>query len=285
MPTPVNVHLGSDIVAGRVTVKTSGTGPGVLVTETPGQPGELTNETGSGQGVYVQYDAFNPATLPGFLIEANIALSVANGKAWSDAGKTTPALTNGSLVRVFTDTRSGIDWVAPSNAARMTLQGNGSGLWWLVSANDNVMGYAAASGSLSGASTLAYCATETSAANNRILQSADGSSNALMDARRSGLAMYVQGTVCSGPIITDSSPHVYLASKPASGNWDSWLDGVLQARAGNVTTEWLNPAIGAGGHNGENFAGNFYGAVHCNSQVTGSNQTALQTYLLKLATG
>src|SRR5579862_6170959 len=62
MGSPVQVHQGASIVADRVLVQTGSiTGPGVLVTETPGQPGVLVNETDSGVGEYIQYDTVAPA--------------------------------------------------------------------------------------------------------------------------------------------------------------------------------------------------------------------------------
>lgn len=57
--SPVKVHLGSTVVAGKVLVQTGSiTGPGVLVQEgSISNSGVLVEETGSGAGVYVQFDA------------------------------------------------------------------------------------------------------------------------------------------------------------------------------------------------------------------------------------
>ena len=66
MQQPILVHLGNTIVPGRILVQMGSiTGPGVLVTFTPGTPGMLVNTDGVGPGVYVQFDSVAPETPTG----------------------------------------------------------------------------------------------------------------------------------------------------------------------------------------------------------------------------
>ena len=63
MQQPILVHLGNTLVPARILVQMGPiTGPGILVTFTPGEPGVLINTDGVGPGVYVEFDDTAPAT-------------------------------------------------------------------------------------------------------------------------------------------------------------------------------------------------------------------------------
>jgi hypothetical protein len=68
MQEPILVHLGDTIVPGRILVQMGTiTGPGILVTFTPGETGMLINTDGVGAGVYVEFDEALPDTFAGSL--------------------------------------------------------------------------------------------------------------------------------------------------------------------------------------------------------------------------
>lgn len=77
--------------------------------------------------------AWTPAALAGLGPCLLPALSLAQGKLWMDAAKTIAATADGDHVRVATCPFTGVDYVAPSSSARLTLTDEGGGKWSLVS--------------------------------------------------------------------------------------------------------------------------------------------------------
>lgn len=74
---------------------------------------------------------WTPAKLTGFNSSVLVALSRGQGKLWQNSGKTTPAVADGDPVRVATCPYAGVDFTAPSDAARPTLRNSGA-FWWLA---------------------------------------------------------------------------------------------------------------------------------------------------------
>lgn len=76
---------------------------------------------------------WSPAQLPGITTSlGSIAEARTYGRLWQNTGKTTPAVADGDPVRVASCPYTGIDWVAPSDAARPILTDMGSDTWALV---------------------------------------------------------------------------------------------------------------------------------------------------------
>ena len=76
--------------------------------------------------------AWSPASLTGLAPTLLPALSRTQGKLWQDSAKTVPATAAGDPVRVATCPFLGVDYTAPSDAARPLLWDEGGGLWSLL---------------------------------------------------------------------------------------------------------------------------------------------------------
>ncbi len=196
---------------------------------------------------------------------------------WQDAGKTTPADADGELVRVatspFTDA---LDWVATADAARLSLETDGS-KWWLESTGQasgfNLLGPAEVG--LTANCTIAFRASHESDENNsRIIQAGD--QNRVISLRRSGACVFSGGVIINGPLVADSDPHTVVLSK-SGGDWSVWLDGVAQSVSA-VANDWGRVAIGATSQN-EAWDGRLYGVVVCDEALSTDDRVLLETYL------
>ena len=81
--------------------------------------GEVTNNS----------TAWNPSLLPGIAPGLDIATQRSLGLLWQDTGKTVPALVATDPIRVATCPWTGVDYTAPSDAARPLLYDEGGGKW------------------------------------------------------------------------------------------------------------------------------------------------------------
>jgi hypothetical protein len=73
--------------------------------------------------------AFAPQLVVGFVAGFVPSVSLATGNLWQDAAKTIAATANNDPVRVVRDPWSGIEWTAPSDAARGLLKISGGKSW------------------------------------------------------------------------------------------------------------------------------------------------------------
>lgn len=76
-------------------------------------------------------DAWTPARLSGLAPSLSVALQRSRGLLWQDTGKTVVAVAATDPVRVATCPWTGVDYTAPSDAARPLLYDEGSGKWSL----------------------------------------------------------------------------------------------------------------------------------------------------------
>ena len=83
--------------------------------------------------------SWSPNQLPAFLGGLDIAASLAAGKLWQNAGKTVAATSDTDPVRVATCHYSGVDFTAPSDAARPLLKITGSKSYLLFDGTDDEM--------------------------------------------------------------------------------------------------------------------------------------------------
>lgn len=89
----------------------------------------LLNLLGAGPGVLLP--RWSPADLPGIAPSLSVALQRGRGLLWQNTGKTVPAVAATDPVRVATCPWTGVDYVAPSDAARPLLYDEGGGKWSL----------------------------------------------------------------------------------------------------------------------------------------------------------
>jgi hypothetical protein len=236
---------------------------------------------------YTGFPVANNSTVyrtPSALLFADFARMREDGTLYQDLAKTIQADADGDPVRVVRDGFNAQEETAASDAGRMILTDLGGGKWGLVS--DGVDdGYVPSAGiSLSGASTIGFVASQSDVEVllTRVVQSF--SVNALISVRRS-LAAFVQSQVRGTAIVSDADYHVIVLKKSAGGNWELRVDGT-GVSVDPVSSEFGTVGIGYGTGSPpfpETFTGTLAGLVVCNANLTGTDLTALESYLAELA--
>lgn len=94
--------------------------------------------------------SFSPNLIPGFVAAFVPSVSLATGNLWQNLAKTIPATANNNPVRVLRDPWSGLEWTAPSDAARGLLKIVGGKVWIEFDGVDDRYNTSLASGTCSG---------------------------------------------------------------------------------------------------------------------------------------
>jgi hypothetical protein len=236
---------------------------------------------------------WTPAAL-GAALKATVlpAMSRSAGLLWQDAAKTVPAVADGDPVRVAVCPFTAVEFTAPSDATRPTLQNSGSS-WWLEF--DGVDDYLAAGDIMTGA-TAGYIVTRIQA------PGGDGSTEGMWVWVASGgggaddpksyynlatdiyeaFGTTVRRTIDIAPgVLADTDRTWEVAA--AAGAWDGWLDGTNQLSTGtNTLATWATaPRVG---NNSQNpFEGRFYGIVLANAIPPERTRVQIRQYMAALS--
>lgn len=243
---------------------------------------------GIGTGVGFGSRVFSPASLAGLFAAPSVALARATGKLFQDSGKTTPATADAHPVRVAVCPFTAVEFTAPSDAGRPTLNGSG-GTWWLTfdGSDDRLefSGPAANPLSVHGAVRLA------AGGSTYVLVSGPSGSFKfkLNDAGtlvRGGKAEVSNWTAANTGPPAVGSDAVLGINYGSTGSAVYWRGGASDGTAiANVATDLPTVALsrlGANAAGSERFAGRMYGWAVYSAKLADADVTRLHSYLAGL---
>jgi hypothetical protein len=232
--------------------------------------------------------AFAPSSVTGYVgTPFSVAALRAAGNLWQDTAQTTPAVADTDPVRRAVC--DGVNWDAPSDAARPIRYDEGGGKWSLAfagSANQELR----ASGFTGNPRYLITRIVRTTTADGRALGvftgNADDNQSYIGFGDTTTCYFSFGSTVRQGPITSPVGLDSYrtVEIQGSASAWSAWADGTAFGAQGSNTLPTWAATVRFGDHAGaEGLTGRVAGFLMSNGDVTAGEIAALRAYFGALA--
>jgi hypothetical protein len=232
-----------------------------------------------------------PSSLTGYVGSPfSVAHFRSQGTLWQDTAKTIPAVADGDPVRVASC--DGVDWTAPSDAARPLLWDEGGGLWsfYFDGVDDCLIG--ASTPSVVWTLAGRICSLSVTGAFRSILSRIDAPTrrNAMIYVNTDA-TIFAAYTTADGvydgafsPAIT-ADTYATVAGRRSASSVRAYADGVAGAPSGDATPPQLVGTEARIGHDAATgfFEGRMAGAALADADTPDDDFARLNSYLTALA--